>query len=176
MAQSTIKFQPHRARWYTEEQIHAHSLLRDVPLFSEVPAHHLRELARTAQYLSFPAGETIIREGEFGATLYVIRSGRVDVVRDSGRSSGVVLASLGPGEFFGELSLFDAGPRSATVVATEDTETVVLSHAGVLQLVKRHPEVATALLKSLSRRLRTADNLLENATRAGQAASPSDQP
>jgi CRP/FNR family transcriptional regulator, cyclic AMP receptor protein len=170
MPRITIELPPHHARWYTDEQIQAAALLRDVPLLGEVPVHHLRELARTARYAIFPAGEAIVREGEFGATLYVIRSGQVDVVRGADGVEPVVLATLGPGEFFGELSVFDTGPRSATVVAREETDTIVIGHAALLRLVQRHPELGVALLRTLCRRLRTANDLLEQATRGGRAA------
>jgi CRP/FNR family transcriptional regulator, cyclic AMP receptor protein len=165
MERFTIKLPPHHVRRYTDEQLHAASLLRDIPLFSEIPAHHLRELARTARYLTFPAGAVIIREGEFEADLHVICAGRVDVVRGAERGDQVVLASLGPGEYFGELSLFDTGPRSATVVATERTETVVVGHFAMLRLVQVHPELALSLLRTLCQRLRRANELLEHAAR-----------
>ena len=100
--------------------------------------------------------------GDPGSTLHIIRSGRLNVLLESQGAEPLILASLGPGEFFGELALFDQGPRSATVVATEDAETFSLGRADILEIVNRYPEVALAFLASISARLRTADNRLDN--------------
>lgn len=133
------------------------SLLEGIPLFSGVPLHHLRELSRFARTESFAAGETIVRMGEPGWTLYVVRSGRVRVVRDVANGSTVTLAVLGPGEFFGELSIFDGEKRSATVIADEDTETVTLGRFDIVRVVSHNPQIGLSLLKSLSERLRATD-------------------
>ena len=133
------------------------SLLEGIPLFSGVPLHHLRELSRFARTESFAAGETIVRRGEPGWTLYVVRSGRVRVVRDVANGSTVTLAVLGPGEFFGELSIFDGEKRSATVIADEDTETVTLGRFDIVRVVSHNPQIGLSLLKSLSERLRATD-------------------
>ena len=150
-----------------ELQARAASLFGEVPLFREVPPHHLRDLARFAQVEAFSAGEEIIRMGEFGATMYVIRAGRVNVVRERPSGEAVVLASLGPGEFFGELSIFDSETRSATVVAVEDTELLALGRLDVVRVVNRNSELALSLLKSLSARLRAADERLAGGPQAG---------
>ena len=92
--------------------------------------------------------------------MYVVRSGRVDVVRETPTGEVLRLATLGPGEFFGELSLFDSETRSATVVAVEDTELLTLGRVDVVRSVSHNPELALSLLKSLSARLRAADDRL----------------
>jgi CRP/FNR family cyclic AMP-dependent transcriptional regulator len=165
-------FPAHEVR-RSERELRAQSLLGHIPLFSAVPPHRLRAIAELAHLNRFAAGETVIRMGEPGSTLHVIRSGRLNVLLESADSQPTVLASLGPGEFFGELALFDQGPRSATVVATEDSETFSLGRADILELVNRYPEVALAFLASISGRLRTADNRLDNCVHARSAkASP----
>jgi CRP/FNR family transcriptional regulator/CRP/FNR family cyclic AMP-dependent transcriptional regulator len=137
--------------------LRAQSLLEGVPLFSEMPLHHLRELARFARSESFAAGETIVQMGDPGSTLYVIRTGRVNVIRDHPSGKRVVLATLGPGEFFGELSIFDGEKRSATVTTAEETETVTLGRYDIVRIVSGDPQVGLSLLKSLSTRLRETD-------------------
>jgi CRP/FNR family cyclic AMP-dependent transcriptional regulator len=133
------------------------SLLEGIPLFSGVPLHHLRELSRFARTETFAAGDTIVRMGEPGWTLYVVRSGSVRVVREQANGATVTLAVLGPGEFFGELSIFDGENRSATVIADEDTETVTLGRFDIVRLVSHNPQIGLSLLKSLSGRLRATD-------------------
>src|SRR4051812_11236164 len=122
---SGLAFRAHPTHWVApdDHRQRAQSLLEGIPLFSEVPQHHLRELARFSRGEHFAAGEIIVRMGDPGSTLYVVRSGRVNVVRDQESGATVTLASFGPGEFFGELSIFDGEKRSATVIAVEDTET-----------------------------------------------------
>ena len=139
------------------------SLLREIPLFREVPPHHLGALAQLAHVETFSAGEVIIRMGEVGSTMYVIRSGRVQVVRERPGAEALVFATLGPGDVFGELSIFDSEERSATVVAVEDTDTVTLGRVDIVRLVSRSPEMALSLLKALSARLRVANDRLTHA-------------
>jgi CRP/FNR family transcriptional regulator/CRP/FNR family cyclic AMP-dependent transcriptional regulator len=154
-------FPAHEVR-RSERELRAESLLGHIPLFSAVPPRRLRAIADLAHRNRFAAGETVIRMGDPGSTLHIIRSGRLNVLLESQGAEPLILASLGPGEFFGELALFDQGPRSATVVATEDAETFSLGRADILEIVNRYPEVALAFLASISARLRTADNRLDN--------------
>ena len=156
--QVAAAFRPDPRHHYrpSETALRAHSLFSEMPLFRDVPPHHLRQLARFAHRQQFSPGEAIIRMGEMGSTMHVISSGRVDVVLEQSPEN-VVLASLGPGEFFGELAIFDGELRSATVVAVEDTETVTLDHIDIVQILNRSPELALSLLKGLSARLRIAN-------------------
>lgn len=158
-------FRAHPTHWVMpdEHRLRAQSLLEGIPLFSEVPRHHLRELARFARGESFAAGDVIVTMGEPGSTLYVIKSGRVSVVRDQESGATVTLATLGPGEFFGELSIFDGERRSATVIAAEDTETVTLGRFDLMRVVSHNPQIGLSLLKSLSARLRETDARLVDA-------------
>jgi len=148
-----------RCLWPDERSIRAQTLFREIPLFRDVPPHHLRQIAQFSHTHTFDAGETIIRMGEVGDTMYVISSGKVEVVLE--RPSGnVVVATFGPGEVFGELSIFDSERRSATVVAVEETEALTLDRMDVLRLLNRSPDMAMSLLKSLSARLRIANDRL----------------
>ncbi|MGE3270440.1 MAG: cyclic nucleotide-binding domain-containing protein [Chloroflexota bacterium] len=146
-----------------EVRLRAQSLLEGVPLFREVPLHHLRELARYARSETFAPGEVIVRMGDPGSTLYIVRTGRVSVVREQASGRAVALATLGPGEFFGELSIFDGERRSATVMALEETSTVTLGRFDLVKVVSSNPQIGLSLLKSLSVRLRETDaRLVDN--------------
>jgi CRP/FNR family transcriptional regulator/CRP/FNR family cyclic AMP-dependent transcriptional regulator len=151
-------FRPHPTHWRAPDttRLHAERLFPEIPIFRDMAPQLLRQLARIAGRRTFLAGETIIRMGESGMTMYVIRSGRVEVVLE--RPAGpIFLASLGPGDFFGEQSIFDGEVRSATVTAVEETETLTLWQVDVMQMVQRSPELAWSLLQSLSSRLREAN-------------------
>jgi len=159
-------FRAHPTHWLVpdERRIRAQSLLEGIPLFSEVPRHQLRELARFARTEHFATGDVIVRMGEPGSTLYVVKTGRVNVMHDQDSGPGVTLAILGPGEFFGELSIFDGERRSATVIALEETETVTLGRFDLMRVVSHDPQIGLSLLKSLSARLRETDARLVDAT------------
>jgi CRP-like cAMP-binding protein len=146
-----------------EVRLRAQSLLEGVPLFSEVPLHHLRELARYAHTETFGAGEVIVRMGDPGSTLYIVRSGQVSVTREQASGGEIALATLGPGEYFGELSIFDGEKRSATVVAVEETTTVTLGRFDIVRVVSGNPQIGLSLLKALSARLRATDERLSGA-------------
>jgi CRP-like cAMP-binding protein len=155
-----------------EGQERAEALLRRIPLFSAVPQHRLRTIAHLAHRNTFAAAQILFKEGEPGSTLHVIRYGQLSVLGERDGGQPLVLASLGPGEFVGELALFDRGPRSATVMAAVSTETLSISRVDILDLMNRYPEVALALLHAVCRRLRSTDNLLENFGRPGDLADP----
>jgi CRP-like cAMP-binding protein len=144
------------------------SPLADVALFKELPEPGLRMLAERGRPKRFARGAVIMRQGDPSDALHVITRGRVRVERDQAGGSPVVLAELGAGEVIGEMGLLDNAPRSATVTALDDTETLEI-HSTVLALVLMdYPRVATALLQTLSRRLRSADELAEALARRPQ--------
>lgn len=107
----------------------------------------------------FRAGETIISEGEPGGTAYLIKSGSVKVVVGKGKSARNV-AELASGDVFGEMSLIDSGPRSATVQAMTDTECVMTTYEELIGSFKEHPEWAVEFMKTYIRRLRHMNELV----------------
>jgi CRP-like cAMP-binding protein len=111
---------------------------------------------RTVQ---FKAGDTILEEGEQGATAYLIRSGSVEVTVGQGSKSKTV-ASLSAGEVFGEMSLIEPGPRSATVTATSDTECQMVDHDAFIASIQDDPAQAAEFMKTLVRRLRQMNELM----------------
>ena len=137
------------------------SPLAAVALFKELPEPGLQTLAERGRPKNFKAGDVIMRQGDASDALHVITRGHVRVERDQGSETPLVLAELGAGDVIGEMGLLDNAPRSATVTALEDTETLEL-HATVMALViMQYPQVAAALLRTLSRRLRSADELAD---------------
>lgn len=131
-----------------------------VPFFSILDHADLTELAAGAQRRKFPARQVIFYADDPGSTLYLIESGRVKIVLPSEEGEEVILALLGPGDFFGEMSLFDGRPRSATAVASEPTEVMMLTRDHFLAVVERHPKVALSIISALSQRLRRADEMV----------------
>src|ERR1700721_1505494 len=119
------------------------------------------------QNVAFKAGETIISEGGEGDTAYFIVSGAVDVTIGDGAKARMV-GRLETGEVFGEMCLIEPGPRSATVTACSDTECLAASYQDFIAAIEENPERAVGFMKTLVRRLRKMNELLEAANPDGQ--------
>jgi CRP-like cAMP-binding protein len=131
--------------------------LATVPLLSRIAPDDLRRFADVTREKQYPKGSVILFEDDPGDSLFIVRSGRVKVVLVAEDGREVILGVLGVGEHFGELSLIDDQPRSAHVIAMEDSVLLVLRRDDFRQRVESTPVVAWALLSELSRRLRRAD-------------------
>jgi CRP/FNR family transcriptional regulator, cyclic AMP receptor protein len=131
--------------------------LGTVPLLGGLDRAELMRFAELTRERSYPRGSVILFENDPGDALFVVREGRVKVVLigDDGRE--VILALLGVGDHFGELSLLDGQPRSAHVIAMDDSNLLILRREDFRRRVTEAPTVAWALLVELSRRLRRAD-------------------
>ena len=125
------------------------SLLREVGLVREVGDEGLAAVAAKATEIAFEAGRMIVRQGEVGTGFFMVARGAVRVVRD-----GATIARLGPGDFFGELSVLDGRPRVAQVVADEPTVCLALATWDFEAVVTEHPAVALAIMRGLAGRLR----------------------
>jgi CRP/FNR family transcriptional regulator, cyclic AMP receptor protein len=136
--------------------------LRQVPLFADLDDALVADLSAELRTAEFQAGQSIFDQGEKSSALYVLRSGKVKVVRPSDGSE-MVLAVFGPGDCFGELSLCDGLPRSAGVVALEPTCTYVLEGNAFDRFVAAHPGAATKVMRVLAVRLRQASERLSDA-------------
>jgi CRP/FNR family cyclic AMP-dependent transcriptional regulator len=136
--------------------------LSTVPLFKSLDASDLHHFSQLVREKSYPKGSVILFEADPGDALFVVRAGRVKVVlvADDGRE--VILGILGVGEHFGELSLIDEQPRSAHVIAMEDSVLLVLHRDDFKQRVETNPSIAWSLLMELSRRLRRADGQIRS--------------
>jgi CRP/FNR family transcriptional regulator, cyclic AMP receptor protein len=129
----------------------ATALLASVPFFAGLDAKKRATLAGQGKELSYKAGDSIVDEGTMGVGFYLIVDGKAEV-----RKGAKVLATLGKGQFFGEMSLIDEQPRSADVVAIAPTRCWALTSWAFSAIVKTHPEVALIMLKEMVKRLRAA--------------------
>ena len=132
-------------------------LLDHVDLFAGLGGIPLAAIADRAVEVEFDAGRVIARQGEIGTGFYLIVAGRTHVTRD-----GELIAVLGPGDFFGELSLLDQGPRLATVSAESDTTCLAIASWEFERLLEDQPRVAIALLRSIATRLRAVTDLRQH--------------
>jgi len=135
-------------------------VLGTVPLFRQVPESDLRAFAQLVRERHYPKGSLILSQGDPGESLFLIQSGqvKVTVVAEDGRE--VILSVLGAGSFFGEMALLDDEPRSAHVIAMEETTLLHLRREDFRARLKLAPDLAIALLRELSRRLRRADDTI----------------
>ena len=124
-------------------------LLANVALFSACTAKELDRLARHAEIVDFRAGDVLMTEGEAGHEFYVIIDGEVGVT-----SGGETLAKLGAGSYVGEQALLDPGPRTATVTALRDTQSVLLSSREFYAAIDDVPGLSRKLLAGMAKRLR----------------------
>jgi CRP-like cAMP-binding protein len=129
----------------------AATLLKRVPLFSECTKRELDAIAKAVKEVSHREGHVIAREGDTGLGFFLITDGTADV-----SVGGKVRAALGPGDFFGEISLLDRGPRTATVTAATPITMLGLTAWTFRGLVEQHPSIALNMLKVVAERLRTA--------------------
>lgn len=136
--------------------------LASITLFSRLPVDDRAAVARMMTERRFAAGSVIVRQGDEGLSLYLVLEGEVRVERRTNHGSGVELAVIGVGGFFGEMSLLDGLPRSATVYAVRDVRCATLPRWGLEQVIRANPAVAMEVLSVLSRRLRAVEGLLTN--------------
>ncbi len=132
-------------------------MLKRVPIFTGLDRKHIAQLSRIMVPRTFKTGDVIIKEGDQGAGVFVIISGQVEVVGGAQKASPTVLNTLGPGDFFGEMALFEGFPRSATVRALEETELLAMTRWDFRAELVSHAEIALAVLETVVRRLREAD-------------------
>lgn len=137
-------------------------VLKNVPLFSSLSDDQLRMLQPVLQQRSYPRSAFVLREGEDTDALYVILSGRVKVLIPDEQGREVILAVLGPKDFFGEMGLFDDQPRSASVETLEPCQMLRLSKGGFLGTIKDNFELAMVVIRNLIKRLREADRKIES--------------
>lgn len=141
----------------------ARDALRACGLFSHADDATLDALAAALRTRRFRKGETVFHQGDPGDALFIVASGSVKVVLPSNEGSEpAIVAVLGPGEFFGELALLDGAPHSATIVAVEPTETLVLRREAFLDLIDTEPALRRALLASLAAEIRRLTGHVED--------------
>ena len=135
-------------------------VVRKAPLFSALDDASAASLRASMETIKLGKGTVLFSEGDEGDHLYVIVEGKLKLGTSSGDGRENLLSVLGPGEMFGELSLFDPGPRTATATAVTDVRLLSLGHDKVIPWVTQHPQVALDLLGRLSQRLRRTNEVV----------------
>jgi CRP/FNR family cyclic AMP-dependent transcriptional regulator len=138
--------------------------VRNVPIFADLQTAQLTELSGLLTVRRFAKGALLVVEGEPGDAFHLLLEGSVAVVRIAPDARETILSILKEGDFFGEMSLFDSSPRSASIKALTAVEVGVIEQAAILDLIERNPSIGRALVVSLSRRLREANTLIAATT------------
>ncbi|WP_110180605.1 Crp/Fnr family transcriptional regulator [Nocardioides solisilvae] len=137
-------------------------VLRQAPLFSSLDDEAASALRSSMAETRLRRGEVLFHEGDSGDRLYIVVEGKVKLGRSAADGRENLLAVMGPGQMFGELSLFDPGPRSATVTAVTDASFASLSHDDLLKWLDGRPMVARGLLGQLAARLRKSNDVVSD--------------
>jgi len=148
-------------------------LLRKIPLFSRLGDAELSRLDPLLRVQTYGANEPVIWIGEAGNEVFLIQSGRVAVSTPDETGKDVVLSTLGPGEFFGDLALLDGGPRSASVRTIEPCSMLVLGRDDFLTFLRQHPDVAIDMLATIGKRYRETLEKLRGVTNANEVIEKS---
>ncbi|MFC6153886.1 Crp/Fnr family transcriptional regulator [Nocardioides yefusunii] len=135
-------------------------VLRQAPLFSALDDEAATALSASMAESRLRRGDVLFHEGDSGDRLYIVLDGKVKLGRSAADGRENLLAVMGPGQMFGELSLFDPGPRSATVTAVTDASFASLTHDDLLRWLEGRPTVARSLLNQLASRLRKSNDVV----------------
>jgi CRP/FNR family transcriptional regulator, cyclic AMP receptor protein len=139
---------------------HADDVLSRAPLFEDLDEDGADALRSMVADVELSRGDRLFDEGDAGDRLYVVLEGKIKLTRAASDGRENLLSVLGPGEMFGELSLFDPRPRTASAVAITDARLAALAHADLLNWLTGRPDVALHLLRALARRLRRANDVM----------------
>jgi len=137
-------------------------ILRRAGLFQGVDPESVEALANEFEIIDAPRGTTLFNEGEPGESLFIVLSGKVKLGRRSSDGRENLVAIMGPSDQFGELSLFDPGPRTATASALTEVKLLGLGHGDLQPWLSARPEVASALLRAVARRLRKTNDAMSD--------------
>ena len=131
--------------------------IKAVPFFTQLSDRELEVVRAVASERTYPKNAVVLTEGEMGDSLYMIQSGKVKVVIGDEEGRELILKILGPGDFFGEMSMIDKQPRSASVTTIEPATFLVLSNAAFERCVEQAPRIANMVMQILAQRVREAD-------------------
>ena len=134
-------------------------LLKAIPLFESLEDEDLAALVNKLREVTVASGETVFAQGDEGDAVYVIEDGAVDIVAGSGKQK-VILTSLFKRQYFGELSLLDGAPRSATAVASRDSHLFALERDDFVEFIKRRPDAALSIMHEVGERIRATNELM----------------
>lgn len=130
-------------------------LLEGVPLFEGLSKHQLKKVAALGEVADYMAGASVVKQGDIGDSFFVALSGQAKVT-----SNGRVVHRVLPGDHFGEVSLLDGGPRTASVVTETPMSLLMITRAGFLKTLRADPQLALSLLEGLARMIRRVDRSL----------------
>jgi CRP/FNR family cyclic AMP-dependent transcriptional regulator len=137
-------------------------ILAEIPLFALLDDQERSALAERLDEASFPAGTAIFQTGQPGDSMYVVRSGEVEIFFKNDTGHRIVLETATPGHFFGEISLLDGGPRTASAVVIRDVDVIIVDRGDLDEFLAKHPAAALDLLAATGRRLRETSKLLRH--------------
>src|SRR5882724_279628 len=137
-------------------------LLAEVPLFSLLDEKERATLAERLDTMRFASGAKVFERGDPGDSLYVVRSGEVEIFFKNDTGERIVLETARTGDFFGEISLLDSGPRTASAVVTQDLEAIVVDRGDLAEFLRLRPDAALSLLAAMGQRLRESARLLRH--------------
>ena len=138
-----------------------YKILKNVPLFATITDEQLEKIAPFMMEKKYTKDTMIVLENESSDSLYIIKEGSVKVARYSEDGGEVILTILNDDDFFGEMSLVDGEPRSANVIALEKTIVYVLNRYDLMELIKKCPSIAIAMLEEMVARLRKSDKYIK---------------
>lgn len=136
--------------------------LKELVIFKSLSGRHIEQLAKDFIVFQVKKGSTIFYQSDSSTDLYIVLEGAVRATLLNQNGEELVLALFEEGEFFGEMSLLDGKPRSATIVAAEDSTLGMLKRDKFISAIKNDPTIATDLLSALVQRLRTANGMIES--------------
>ena len=136
------------------------SFLANVPLFQELNNRQLKKIASRFTPRTYHPDDGIVSQGKSGFGMFVVISGHAKAVLELADGSKTVVNEFGPADFFGEVTMLDGGPRTASVVATEETECLILDRIEFIALMHQDAEMATKIAVALAKRLRRTTSMI----------------
>jgi len=143
------------------EVVELEEIFRRSVMFRDLSESELRKVSLHFEFIDLPAGEVLFYEKERGDDMYIVLSGKVKASLFDEQGNELVLAELGPGEFIGEMGMIDQLPRSATVLAQENTRLARLRREAFLKIIRENPSIAINVIRALVSRLRRTDDMVE---------------
>ena len=138
--------------------------LKEINIFEGLSVSELAAIASVTEEVDYPTGETVIREGESGETMFLIIKGEVSVIKGAGEEGEreIELARIGTGDYFGEMALFEDAVRSATIRTAEEARFLILHKQEFTEIVREYPQIALHICKALSARMRELHEKIKN--------------
>ena len=137
-------------------------MLSEIPLFQNLPPEQLDYLLKRTHAFNYTRNSVVITQGEQSNSLYIVLEGRLKVYVSDSDGRQALLAFLGKGDFFGELSLLDDEPRSASVMAMTKTRLLCLTQEGFMEFIQAHPDTLLPMLRIMAQRLRKLDETIRS--------------